>query len=60
MRKIAGNAETKQMLAPENVIKVSHMDAKKHMPATSRIPVSRAVWAELTMLKKPGKLLIIS
>lgn len=27
----------------------------RHMPATSRIPVSRAVWEELTGLKKPGE-----
>jgi hypothetical protein len=27
----------------------------EHMPATSRIPVSRAVWAELASLKKPGE-----
>ena len=55
MRKITGNVEARQVPAPENMIKVNHMDAKKRMPATSRIPVSRAVWAELTMLKKPGE-----
>ena len=29
--------------------------AATRMPATSRIPVSRAVWEELSGLKKPGE-----
>lgn len=33
--------------------KDKHVTAK--MPATSRIPVSRAVWAELSSLRKPGE-----
>lgn len=66
MRKIAGGVKVRQVLAPEsnivaeNIQEAKHMSAKKRMPttrmpATSRIPVSRAVWAELAGLKRPGE-----
>lgn len=44
MREIEGEVNARQ----------AHAEAR-HMPATSRIPVSRAVWGELTKLKKPGE-----
>ncbi len=55
MRKTAGEVEVRQVQAPEGKIEVKHMGAKKRMPATGRIPVSRTVWAELARLKKPGE-----
>jgi hypothetical protein len=54
-------------MAAENRQEVRSINAKTHMlapgskpaatrtPATSRIPVSKAVWAELAGLKKPGE-----
>ena len=69
MRKIEGNVETRQVIAPESGIKTENtnkrrMNSRRHTmvpkgkqvaAATSRIPVSRAVWAELSSLRKPGQ-----
>lgn len=55
MHKTAGDSKIRQVQAPESKIEVKHIDARKRMPATSRIPVSRTVWAELSELKKPGE-----
>jgi hypothetical protein len=69
MRKNEGNIETRQVIAPESGIKTEntnkrHMNSRRHTmvpkgkqvaAATSRIPVSRAVWAELSSLRKPGQ-----
>lgn len=69
MRKIEGNVEARQVIAPESGIKTEntnkgHMNSRRHTmvrkgkqvaAATSRIPVSRAVWAELSSLRKPGQ-----
>jgi predicted CopG family antitoxin len=55
MNKTAGESKVRQVQAPESEIEVKHMDARRRMPATSRIPVSRTVWAELSELKKPGE-----
>jgi hypothetical protein len=56
-------------IVPENTREIETFDADRtvakrkqisnkvatRMPATSRIPVSRAVWEELSGLKKPGE-----
>ena len=61
MRKSMGEGEAKRMLAPESKIVTENMSVSEstptgaRMPATSRIPVSRAVWEELAGLKKPGE-----
>ena len=69
MRKIEGNVEARQVIAPKSGIKTEntnkgHMNSRRHTmapkgkqvaAATSRIPVSRAVWAELSSLRKPGQ-----
>ncbi len=63
MRNIVGEVEARRVLVPKNKVvtengqEVKRVNAKKHtrMPATSRIPVSRAVWSELAGLKKPGE-----
>jgi hypothetical protein len=59
MRKISGEVEVKSVsehgenIAPEIMPKATHMTGK--MSATSRIPVSRAVWKELSGLKSAGE-----
>ena len=67
MRKIHGSVEAEQVIAPESVVntnKTQRMKPRRHTAepkgkqgatATSRIPVSRAVWAELSSLRKPGQ-----
>lgn len=44
MHRIEGEVNARQV----------HAEAR-HMPGTSRIPVSLAVWGELSKLKKPGE-----
>ncbi len=44
MHRIAGEGDASQVHA-----------GARHMPATSRIPVSKAVWGELSELKRPGE-----
>jgi hypothetical protein len=59
MRKIIGEVEVKSVsehgenIAPEIMLKTTHATGK--MSATSRIPVSRAVWEELSGLKSAGE-----
>jgi len=59
MRKIGGEVEVKSVsehgenIAPEIMPKTTHATGK--MPATSRIPVSIAVWEELSDLKSAGE-----
>jgi hypothetical protein len=55
MHKTAGKSKVRQVQAPESKIEVKQIDARRRMPATSRIPVSKTVWAELSELKKPGE-----
>jgi hypothetical protein len=69
MRKIAANVEARHVIAPESRITTEntnegHMNSRKRTmttkgeqvpAATSRIPVSRDVWAELSGLRKPGQ-----
>ena len=61
MRKSMGGVEARRVHAPENKIVTENITASEstptgaRMPATSRIPVSRAVWEELAGLKKPGE-----
>lgn len=69
MRKIEGNVEARQVIAPERGITTENTNkgpmkprrhtmvpkGKQKAVATSRIPVSRAVWAELSSLRKPGQ-----
>ena len=53
--------EAGRVLTPESKIVTENMTASEstptgaRMPATSRIPVSKAVWRELAGLKKPGE-----
>jgi len=59
MRKISGEVEVRLMpeqgdsTAQEIMPKTTHVTGK--MPATSRIPVSRVVWEELSGLKSAGE-----
>jgi hypothetical protein len=67
MRKITANVEARRVIAPESVITTNSANKAERMrritvpkgkqvaAATSRIPVSRAVWAELSSLRKPGQ-----
>ena len=61
MRKSRGEVEAKRMPAPESKIVTENMTVSEstptgaRMPATSRIPVSKAVWGELAGLKKSGE-----
>jgi hypothetical protein len=69
MRKIEGNVDARQVITPESGITTEntnkgHMKPRRHTmapkgkqeaAATSRIPVSRAVWAELSSMRKPGQ-----
>ena len=47
------NMHTKNAIATERKPVSKRPTAR--MPATSRIPVSRAVWGELSSLRKPGE-----
>jgi hypothetical protein len=47
------HAHAKNMMTPEGKSASKYRGAR--MPATSRIPVSKVVWAELASLKKPGE-----
>jgi hypothetical protein len=59
MRKISSEVEVKSVsehgesIAPEIMPKTTHVTGR--MPATSRIPVSRVVWEELSGLKSAGE-----
>ena len=61
MRKSMGGVEARRVRAPESKTLTENITASEstptgaRMPATSRIPVSRAVWEELAGLKKPGE-----
>jgi predicted CopG family antitoxin len=55
MHKTAGESKVRHVQTPGSKAEVKHIDARRRMPATSRIPVSRTVWAELSELKKPGE-----
>ena len=65
MRKIDGSVEARQVIAPESAVNTTQRTkprrhtvepkGKQEAAATSRIPVSRAVWAELSSLRKPGQ-----
>jgi hypothetical protein len=69
MRKITANVEARHVIAPESGITTKntnkeHINSRRRTmvtkrkqvsAATSRIPVSRAVWAELSGLRKPGQ-----
>ena len=67
MRKIHGSVEARLVIAPESAVntnKTQRMKPRRHTAvpkgkqvaaATSRIPVSRAVWAELSSLRRPGQ-----
>lgn len=70
MRKIAANVEARHVIAPESGITTNSANKAERMKprrrtavprgkqvaaATSRIPVPRAVWAELSSLRKPGE-----
>lgn len=66
MRKIDGSVEARQAIAPESTVNTKTTqrtkprrhkapNVKQVAAATSRIPVSRAVWAELSSLRKPGQ-----
>lgn len=69
MRKITANVEARNVIAPESGITTKntnkgHINSRRRTmvtkrkqvaAATSRIPVSRAVWAELSGLRKPGQ-----
>jgi hypothetical protein len=61
MRKCVGDVEARQVHASESKIVTDKMTTTEskptgaRMPATSRIPVSKAVWGELARLKRPGE-----